>query len=56
MDFAAAGTTAPHGRAIGHDQSQADPGRFSASRQGDLNIVKIGQARYEIPDALPFGR
>ena len=44
-----------NGRATGYDQSQADPGKFSASRQGDLNIIKIGQERYEIPDALPFG-
>ena len=44
-----------NGRATGYDQSQADPGKFSASRQADLNIIKIGQERYEIPDALPFG-
>jgi hypothetical protein len=44
-----------NGRATGYDQSQADSGRFSASRQGDLNIIRIGQERYEIPDALPFG-
>ena len=37
------------------DVSQADYGKFSATRQGDLNIIKIGQERYEIPDALPFG-
>jgi hypothetical protein len=44
-----------NGRATGYDQSQADSGKFSASRQGDLNIIKIGSERYEIPDALPFG-
>ena len=44
-----------NGRATGYDQSQADPGSFSASRQGDLNIIKIGQERYEIPDAMIFG-
>jgi hypothetical protein len=44
-----------NGRAVSADVSQADYGRFSASRQGDLNIIKIGQERYEIPDALPFG-
>ena len=43
------------GRATGYDQSQADPGKFSASKQADLNIVKIGQERYEIPDAMIFG-
>jgi hypothetical protein len=44
-----------NGRAVSADVSQADYGKFSASRQGDLNIVRIGQERYEIPDALPFG-
>ena len=44
-----------NGRATGYDQSQADPGRFSVSRQDDLSIIQIGEERYEIPDALPFG-
>jgi hypothetical protein len=44
-----------NGRAIGYDQSQDDTGRFSAFRQGDPNIIKIGQERYEIPDAMTFG-
>ena len=44
-----------NGRAVSADVSQADYGKFSASRQGDLSIIKIGQERYEIPDALPFG-
>jgi hypothetical protein len=44
-----------NGRATGYDQSQADSGKFSASKQADLNIIRIGQERYEIPDALPFG-
>jgi len=43
------------GRATGADTSQADPGRFSASRQGDTTIVRIGQERYEIFDAMIFG-
>jgi hypothetical protein len=43
------------GRATGYDQSQADPGRFRASRQGDMTIVRIGQERYEIIDAMLFG-
>jgi hypothetical protein len=42
-------------RASGYDQSQADSGKFSVTRQGDLSIIHIGQERYEIPDALPFG-
>jgi hypothetical protein len=44
-----------NGKADGYDQSQADPGRFSATKQGDLNIISIGQERYEIPDAVIFG-
>ena len=43
------------GRATGYDQSQADPGKFSASRQGDTTTVHIGQERYEIFDAMLFG-
>jgi hypothetical protein len=43
------------GRATGYDQSQADSGKFSASRKGDTTIVHIGQERYEIFDAMLFG-
>ena len=43
------------GQATGYDSSQADPGEFRASRQGDLNIIRIGQERYEIPNAVIFG-
>jgi hypothetical protein len=43
------------GRATGYDMSQADPGEFRASKQGDLNIIRIGPERYEIPDAVIFG-
>jgi len=43
------------GRATGYDQSEADPGKFSASKRDDLNIIHIGEERYEIPDGLPFG-
>jgi hypothetical protein len=43
------------GKAIGYDVSQADPGKFSASKEGDLTIVRIGKERYEIPDAVIFG-
>ena len=32
-----------------------DRGEFSATRQDDLNIIRIGQERYEIPDAVVFG-
>lgn len=44
-----------NGRAITANTSEADPGKFSASRQADLNIIKIGQERYEIPDAFVSG-
>jgi len=43
------------GQATGYDRSQADPGEFSASKQGDLSIIRIGRERYEIPDAVIFG-
>ena len=43
------------GKATGADTSSADPGEFSASREGDNTIVQIGQERYEIPDAVVFG-
>lgn len=44
-----------NGKAIRYDQSQADRGTFSASKQGDLAIIRIGQERYEIPDTVIFG-
>jgi hypothetical protein len=41
---------------IGADTSEADnPGEFSASREGDLSLVRIGAERYEIPDAVVLG-
>jgi hypothetical protein len=43
------------GRATGYDASQADRSAFEASRQGDLTIVRIGDERYEIPDAVIHG-
>jgi hypothetical protein len=43
------------GRATGYDQSQADSGKFSASKKGDTTTVHIGQERYEIFDAMLFG-
>lgn len=44
------------GIAIGADTSEADnPGEFSASREGDLSLVRIGGERYEIPDAVVLG-
>lgn len=44
-----------NGKATGADMSQADPSAFRATRQGDLTIVRIGDERYEIPDAVIFG-
>jgi hypothetical protein len=43
------------GKAIGADVSQADPGKFSASKESDLYIIRIGQERYEIPEAVIYG-
>jgi hypothetical protein len=43
------------GRAIGYDKSQADSGEFKAKREADLNIIHIGEERYEIPDAVVLG-
>jgi hypothetical protein len=44
------------GRATGADVSQADGGAaFSAQRDGDLNLIKVGDERYEIPDAAVSG-
>jgi hypothetical protein len=44
-----------NGKATGADVSEADPGEFRASRESDLTIVRIGQERYEIPDAVIYG-
>lgn len=44
-----------NGRATGYDMSQADPGEFSASKESDLSIIRIGPERYEIPDAVIIG-
>ena len=44
-----------NGQATGYDMSQADSGEFSSQKQGDLNIIRIGGERYEIPDAVIFG-
>jgi hypothetical protein len=40
---------------IGADGSEADPGEFNASRESDLNLIRIGDERYEIPDAVVLG-
>ncbi len=55
LDLCYAQISTQAGAAIGYDQSQSDRGRFSATKQSDLNIIRIGQERYEIPDAVIFG-
>ncbi len=44
------------GRPIAADTSEADTsGPFRATREGDLNFIRVGSERYEIPDAVPLG-
>ncbi len=43
------------GKPIGADTSEADPGTFRATREGDLHFIRIGNERYEIPDAVVLG-
>ncbi len=44
------------GRATGADISQADGGAtFSAQREEDLNMIRVGDERHEIPDAAVSG-
>lgn len=44
-----------NGHAIGADTSEADPGAFRVTRDGDLNMIDVGKERYEIPDAVVLG-
>ena len=44
-----------NGNATGYDMSEADSGDFTVDKEGDLNIIRIGQERYEIPEAVIFG-
>ena len=43
------------GRPTGYDKTQADRGEFRATKEGDLNIIRIGDERYEIVDAVAEG-
>jgi hypothetical protein len=44
------------GIAIGAGTSEADnPGEFSMSREGDTTLIRVGEERYEIPDAVILG-
>jgi hypothetical protein len=44
------------GKPIGADTSEADrTGTFRATRENDLNLIRVGNERYEIPDAVVLG-
>jgi hypothetical protein len=44
------------GKPVGADTSQADGyPEFSATREKDLHLIRIGNERYEIPDAVILG-
>jgi heat shock protein HslJ len=44
------------GRPIGADTSEADGYKeFRVTREGDLNLVRVGDERYEIPDSVVLG-
>ena len=44
------------GRPIGADTSQADGyPEFSASKENDRHLIRVGEERYEIPDAVALG-
>jgi hypothetical protein len=45
-----------HGLPIGADSSQADGyGAFRADKESDLHLIRVGDERYEIPDAVIYG-
>lgn len=44
-----------NGEATGYDVNQTDSGEFSFEKQGDLSVIRIGEERYEIPEAVIFG-
>jgi hypothetical protein len=44
------------GQAVGADTSEADGYHdFSVTREADLNMIRVGPERYEIPDAVVLG-
>jgi hypothetical protein len=44
------------GKPIGADTSQADGSpEFGATKESDLHLIRIGDERYEIPDAIVLG-
>lgn len=44
-----------NGEATSYDRAETDPSEFKVEKQSDLSIIRIGQERYEIPDAVIFG-
>jgi hypothetical protein len=45
-----------NGIPIAADSSEADrSGPFSATREADLNLIRVGEERYELPDAVILG-
>ena len=44
------------GKAVGADTSQADGyAEFLASKENDLHLIRVGNERYKIPDAVVLG-
>ncbi len=44
------------GKPIGADTSEADGyPEFRATKENDLNLIRVGNERYEIPDAVVLG-
>lgn len=44
-----------NGEAVGYDRSQGNFGEFRATKESDLYIIRIGNERYEIPEAVVYG-
>ncbi|MBZ2210029.1 hypothetical protein [Massilia soli] len=44
-----------NGNPVGYDKSQADRSPLQAHKQSDLNIIRIGEERYEVSDAIVQG-
>jgi len=44
------------GKPIGADTSEADgSSEFRATKENDLHLIRVGNERYEIPDAVALG-
>lgn len=45
-----------NGQPLGVSSSEADPaGAFSATKEADLHLIRVGTERYELPDAVILG-